>query len=137
MAFEIRKGGFDLTTRKGGPVKDRDYLRWIHNIGCVITGQCAVEAAHISFARPELGHFGRGKGQKVGDMWVLPISPNLHMQQHAAGDERKWWEGKGLDPHLICLVFYARYHEIGGEDAARECESLIRAGLGRNNGERK
>lgn len=107
-------------------------LSFCHELPCVLSFQCAVQAAHISFARPELGHYGRGKGTKVSDRWILPLSPTLHMEQHAHGDERGWWESKGVEPHLLCLAIYGIFKEIGPEDGRDEAERIIRSGFGRH-----
>jgi len=37
-------------------------------------------------------------GMKVGDNWCVPLCRPCHMKLHAFGDERTWWDLKGIDP---------------------------------------
>ena len=97
-------------------VERKDYLSFIRDLPCVIC--CAspimgIDAAHLSKAKPEYGHFGRGKGQKVSDRWALPLCRKCHLWQHDVGEERFW--GK-RDPHLACLVLWGLWSDLG-EDA--------------------
>lgn len=104
----------ETTLTKPRPVKRRDYLAWIHDIPCVITGKTGVEACHLSWARPELGHYGRGKSRKASDRWVLPMSPEKHREQHSMGEQRFWMMHKP-DPHILCLTLYGLWSDYGDE----------------------
>lgn len=37
-------------------------------------------------------------GIKVGDNWCVPLCHAHHMELHQFGDERLWWDLKGIDP---------------------------------------
>ncbi len=95
---------------KAKPKKDGDYLNWLHELPCCISGRRPVEAAHVSFANPRAGATGRGKAQKASDRFALPVHADLHREQHA-GNEQKFWSDRGIDPHYLALALYGAYHE--------------------------
>lgn len=128
MAMRIAPQG-ELTLTKAKPVKRGTYLQWIRSLPCVVTGTRPVEAAHLSTARPELGHFGRGKQQKASDSWVLPLSPEEHRRQHDMG-EKKYWFLQHQDPYLLCLVLWRLWSDYG-PDATEHAERIILRGLKR------
>ncbi|CAJ1391692.1 unnamed protein product [Effrenium voratum] len=92
------------------PVKERDYLGFIAELPCIIQRTHPVEVAHLSFAEPAYGHFGRGKARKASDRWCLPLDARLHAAQHS-GSEIQFWARHGIDPHLACLVLYGLFNE--------------------------
>lgn len=93
--------------------KDGDHLAYLRTLPCVITGKSPVEAAHIRFGSKLWGKPITGIGTKPDDRWCLPLSPDLHREQHA-GSEAKFWQDHGLDP----LVIAARLWEASGDHAA-------------------
>jgi hypothetical protein len=111
---------------KAPPVKAKSYLAWLHELPCVVSGRSPVEAAHVNYAAPSCGAFGRGKGQKASDRWALPLHPDLHRAQHDFGDERGWWELQGINPHMAGLVLWGLWKERG-DDATSQAERLIRS----------
>jgi hypothetical protein len=40
----------------------------------------------------------RGLSLKVSDEFTVPLCAIHHNENHATGDERKWWEERKLDP---------------------------------------
>lgn len=113
-------------TRRAPRVKRPDYLRWLRGLPCVINGTYPVEAAHVSYANPDLGHYGRGKGQKAGDRWCLPLSPEMHREQHGMS-EREFWARHGIDPHVLCLALYGAFLDGDDEGALHIVRSAGRA----------
>lgn len=67
------------------------------------------QAAHVRY----LGTCGIG--MKPSDEFCVPLSPETHMAQHAFGDERGWWESKGLDPARIAAELCQRSPHIREE----------------------
>lgn len=100
---------------------DDKHLAWLRTLPCVVSRKRPVEAAHIRFGDPIYGKRETGMGEKPDDRWCLPLHPDMHREQHAAGDERAWWQAKGLDP---CQIALALYGVSGDDDAA---ETIIRA----------
>lgn len=115
---------------KARPVKRDAYRSFVSSLPCVITKMPGVQVAHLSWSRPEVGHFGRGKSQKASDRWVLPVSPHLHDRQHAMGDERAFWAGYSIDPHLACMILWGVWSDYG-DDAHEHAVKIIMGGIGR------
>jgi hypothetical protein len=104
------------TIPKGKPKKRADYLEFIHQLPCVITGQYGVEAAHLSFASPFDGHFGRGKGRKAPDRFTLPMTADAHRRQHTMNEGMFWLEAGIFEPHRLANALYGLWCDHG-EDA--------------------
>ena len=115
---------------KRKPAKSKGYLAFLHRLPCVITGRFGVQACHLSYAAPEYGHYGRGKQTKAPDRWALPMVPEQHAAQHDLGDERLFWQQKGVTPHLLALVLWGLWSS-DGDAAEQECIAVIRSGVGR------
>lgn len=99
-------------TPKRKALKNRDYLSFIHELPCCITGRYGVQAAHLSFAMPKYGHYGRGKQRKVSDRWALPLCPEEHQRQHSMSEEAYW---RGRSPHVLALTLYGLWCDLGDE----------------------
>lgn len=96
------------TGKQSKRVKEPDYLDFIRSLPCLVTRKEGVEAAHVSYAVPEYGKLGRGKGTKESDRWAVPLSPDEHRKQHT-GDEREYWRSVGIDPCITAALLYAAY----------------------------
>lgn len=114
MAYRIQKTFPEQVGKHTKGVKEPDYLSWVRQLPCVLTGTLEVDAAHVSYAAPEYAAHGRGKSQKVSDKWVLPLSRQKHRDQHLI-NEKVFWKEQGIDPHLICLVLFSIYNELGDD----------------------
>lgn len=88
------------------PTKDKDYLAFLHELPCIVTGRTPVEAAHISYADPRAGKLGRGKGRKESDCWAVPLCQEEHALQHTM-DEQAYWRSVGIDPVPVAAFLYA------------------------------
>lgn len=125
MASMIKpQGGFSMPKRKSA--KSGPYLSWLHELPCLITRQYGVQAAHLSFTNRAFGHYGRGKGTKAGDRWALPLSAELHDEQHS-GSEQAFWHRNGINPHLACVILWGVFSEVGN-DGLEEAVAIIMAG---------
>ena len=51
-----------------------------------------VDAHHLTFAQP------KSLAMKVDDKYTVPLCRTHHMELHANGDERLWWDLQGVDP---------------------------------------
>lgn len=122
MAFEIRKAQEPYFPAKK-PRKNAGYLSFIRKLPCCVTGRYPVEAAHLSFAAPKYGHYGRGKGSKAPDRWALPLHPDEHRKQHSMG-ERDYWEGE--NPHVLALTIWGLFSDMG-DDAELFATAIINA----------
>lgn len=90
---------------------DDKHLKWIRTLPCVITGQYGVEAAHIRYAAPHLGKRETGGQEKPDDRWAVPLSPEMHREQHSM-NEQSFWAKHGIDPCQVAMALYG----ISGDD---------------------
>lgn len=105
------------------PKRNADYLAFLHNLPCVVSGACEVQAAHLSYANPRYGHYGRGKGSKAPDRWALPLSEAEHRRQHSMNEE-SYWRSVGINPHVLALVIYGLWADLG-DDAENFAVAVI------------
>ena len=98
------------------PTKNKDYLSFIHELPCVVSGKSPVQAAHLSYAAPRYGHYGRGKGSKAPDRWALPLHADEHSRQHS-GNEEQFWKAAGINPHVLALTIHGLFSDMGDEAA--------------------
>jgi hypothetical protein len=58
-------------------------------------GRTPAHAHHIRYAQP------RGIALKVSDEFTVPLCAIHHTENHATGDERRWWHERKVDPLVI------------------------------------
>jgi hypothetical protein len=113
---------------KKRPEKRKDYLSFIRQLPCCITGQYGVEAAHTSTAEPFYGHYGRAKGTKSPDIFALPLSAEMHRQSHS-GNEAEWWRAKGINPWVLSLTLFGIFSMYDEAEATDRATARIISGL--------
>ncbi len=111
-AFSLTKP----TVKKKPREKLEGHLDFIRGLPCLVTGSRPVEAAHIRYPDMRFGKRPTGMGEKPDDQWVVPLSPTMHREQHAFGDELAWWQSKGIDPLIVALALW----KATGDDEAGE-----------------
>lgn len=83
--------------------RDNGYLAFLRRqpcrIGLVRPGTCVgpVEACHVRYGDAARGKVNPGLQCKPADKWATSCCAGHHREQHAAGNERAWWERYGLD----------------------------------------
>lgn len=108
--------------------KNRGYLSFIHSLPCAVSGaRSDIQAAHLSFASPKHGHYGRGKSSKAPDRWALPLSSEEHSRQHDM-NEAAYWARAGIDPHILALTIFGLWSDLG-DDAETYAAAIINSGL--------
>lgn len=85
--------------------KSESHLDFIRSLPCCITNTTPVDAAHIRYASPLDGKRETGKSEKPHDRWTVPLSRELHVEQHN-GNEREFWESYGIDPLRLATALY-------------------------------
>lgn len=106
--FIVPYTAFSVTSRrtKRQRAGGKDHLAFIRSLPCVVTGRTDnVEAAHISYADPQYGKLGRGKGQKEDDCWTLPLCRDEHNIQHQS-DEGLYWAVRRINPLVTAAALY-------------------------------
>ncbi|MGK8640414.1 hypothetical protein ACRS7F_22785 [Brucella anthropi] len=107
---------FSLAPAKGKRrprIENGKHLAWIRTLPCTITGQYGVEAAHIRYAAPHLGKRDTGKAEKPDDRWTVPLSPEMHREQHSM-NEQDFWQRYKIDPCQVAMAL----HGVSGDDEA-------------------
>jgi hypothetical protein len=112
------------------PPKRKKYLEFLHDLPCVVTGRYGVQAAHVSYASPMHGHYGRAKGTKAPDRFALPLCPGEHARQHDM-NEREFWLSVGIDPHDLANTLWGIFCDFQDNPslAVARCTSRINQGL--------
>lgn len=123
MAFRIAPQQAVATFPKRKPQKNGNYLAFLHSLPCVVSGAREVQAAHLSYAAPRYGHYGRGKGSKAPDRWALPLSAVEHAKQHS-GNEEDYWRSVGINPHVLALTIFGLFSDMG-DDAEPFAAAII------------
>lgn len=124
MASRVANSPNAFQIPKAKPIKNREYLAFIHRLPCVVTSRFGVEAAHLSFADRRYGHYGRGKGTKAPDRWALPLCDEEHTKQHQMS-ERDYWRHVGINPHELALTLFGIWIEYPEDEAERLCTDRI------------
>lgn len=83
--------------------RDEKHLNYIRSLPCCICGGFDTEAAHIRTASLENGKSHTGMQEKPSDKWALPLCNRHHREQHATGDELKFWDFHGINPFLLAI----------------------------------
>jgi hypothetical protein len=81
-----------LTLGEPKRLRDPEHLRFVARLSCVVCGKNRAHAHHLTFAQPN------ALGRKVSDEFTVPLCPAHHQELHHAGNEKDWWQKKGVDP---------------------------------------
>lgn len=75
--------------------RDKDYLRHVASLPCLVCSRAPCQAHHVRHAQP------RALGLKVGDQWTVPLCSRHHRALHDSGAERDWWADNRIDAVAI------------------------------------
>src|SRR5262249_34173531 len=84
-----------LTISEPKRLRSKEHLRFVARQACLICGRSPAQAHHIRYAQP------RGLGIKVSDEFTVPLCAIHHTQNHATGDEKRWWQEHKIDPLVV------------------------------------
>jgi Rad52/22 family double-strand break repair protein len=76
-------------------IRSKEHLRFVAQQPCVICGRTPAHAHHVRYAQT------RGLALKVSDDFTVPLCAIHHNENHATGDERRWWHERKIDPLAI------------------------------------
>ena len=95
-------------------LRDPEHRKFVARQPCVVCGRRPSDPHHLRYLQP------RALGRKVSDEFTVPLCRGHHRELHRAGDERRWWGERGLDPEPIALELWRRSREgrrsAGGAD---------------------
>ena len=83
-------------------LRDKAHLLFVATHPCLVCGREPTQAHHLTFAQR------RGISLKVSDEFTVPLCALHHDELHRAGQERPWWEGRGLDPMPIAAELWGK-----------------------------
>ena len=89
-----------LTIGEPKRIRSKEHLRFVARQPCLICGRTPSHAHHVRYAQP------RGLSLKVSDEFTVPLCAIHHTENHAAGNERRWWEQHKMDPLEIARVLW-------------------------------
>jgi hypothetical protein len=97
--------------------RDRDHLRFVATQLCLVCGRTPSDAHHIKFAEQP------AMGRKVSDKFTVPICRLHHRELHRRGNERTWWQSRGIDPLSIAASLWQTSHAVA-PDAAENASTV-------------
>ena len=93
-----------LTLSEPKRIRSKEHLRFVGRQACLICGRTPSQAHHIRYAQP------KGLGLKVSDEFTVPLCAIHHHEIHTTGDERRWWQGRKIDPLSIAQGLWRESH---------------------------
>ena len=84
-----------LTISEPKRLRSKEHLRFVAKQPCLICARTPAQAHHIRYAQP------KGLGIKVSDEFTVPLCAIHHTENHATGDERRWWQEHKIDPLAV------------------------------------
>jgi hypothetical protein len=95
-------------------IRDEAHLKFIRSLPCCIPGcgdNTSTEAAHLRVGSINHDKRDTGGGERPSDRWTLPLCSRCHRDQHAAGDELKFWAEHGINPFFLAMNYYDRHNQ--------------------------
>jgi hypothetical protein len=84
--------------------RSKSYLKFVRGRPCVIC-DFEGEAHHLTFAEPN------AMSLKVGDNWCVPMCHEHHMELHAFGNEKLFWDLQGIDALSIAEQLFGEWRK--------------------------
>lgn len=91
-------------------IRDPEYLKWIRSLACSsCKAPAPSHAHHLTHAQP------KARGLKASDHFTVPLCQTCHQDGptslHGHGNERFWWDCRGIDAIALCGLLRGRYVE--------------------------
>jgi hypothetical protein len=87
-------------------LRDRDHVRALTKLPCLICGRSPSDPHHLRFAQP------RSLGRRVSDEFTVPLCRGHHREVHRCGDETAWWRHLGIDPTVAARALWLKTHPL-------------------------
>ena len=91
-----------LTIAEPKRIRSKEHLRFVASQPCVICGRTPAHPHHVRYAQP------RGLALKVSDEFTVPLCAIHHSENHATGDERRWWQERKVDPLTVAAELWSK-----------------------------
>jgi len=95
-----------LTLPESRRIRDRDHVKFVARLSCLICGRRPSDAHHLRFAQ------SRALGRKVSDEFTVPLCRGHHREVHRCGDESGWWKKTGIDPTVPARALWLETHPL-------------------------
>jgi DNA recombination protein Rad52 len=102
--------------------RSKEHLRLVASQPCLICGRSPSHAHHIRHAQ------SRGLGLKVSDEFTVPLCAIHHHQNHATGDERRWWQDHAIDPLPVAQELWRKSHPNQPQEVLKPAEDTASSG---------
>jgi hypothetical protein len=83
-------------------VLSKEHLRFVAGQPCLICGRTPTHAHHIRYAQ------AKGIALKVSDEFTVPLCAIHHSENHATGDEMRWWQERKIDPLAVAAELWRK-----------------------------
>lgn len=91
------------------------HRKYIGTLPCLLCpDDTGTECAHIRYADPAVAKRFTGLGEKSDDRFTVPLCNSHHRLQHTHGNEREFWQSRGVDPVKVALALFS----VSGDHAA-------------------
>ena len=95
-----------LTISEPKRLRSKEHLRFVTRQPCLICGRLPSHAHHVRYAQ------SRGLGLKVSDEFTVPLCATHHAENHATGDELRWWQDHKTDPLAVADRLWRQTHPV-------------------------
>lgn len=107
--------------------RDKNHLRHVASLSCLVCGRKPCQAHHITYAQR------RGLGQKVSDEFTVPLCTIHHRHLHDHGKEKTWWATHAIDPMSVAAQIWANDRNCDAissdsEDADQDNAAILKTG---------
>jgi hypothetical protein len=91
-------------------LSDPVHRKFIARQPCLVYGRTPADPHHLRYVQP------RALGRKVSGEFAAPLCRGHHRERRRAGDERRWWRERNIDPEPIALDLWRRSHPDGSPE---------------------
>jgi hypothetical protein len=107
--YRRRGAGMDkslLTLPTARRIRDREHVKSVAKLPCLICGRRPADAHHVRFAQ------SRALGRKVSDEFTVPLCRGHHREVHRCSDEAAWWSKVGIDATAAARMLWLKTHPL-------------------------
>jgi hypothetical protein len=99
--------------------KSGDYLNYIADLPCIVTGRRPVDCHHEAVLRKY-----SGTQKRKFDFGAIPLAHDVHIYQRHEWGKNKFWQHYQYDPIEVCIALLTVYINKGGLDSDKAKEAL-------------
>ena len=100
-------------------MKSKDYLEYIADLPCIITGRYPVDCHHEVVLRKF-----SGTQKRKFDFGAIPLEHEIHIEHRHGWGKNKFWTHYGYNPIEVCIALLYVYINQGGLDSDKAKEAL-------------